>query len=66
MLIIGFWKEFSYLWVTLIAVFAGALGALFTIPLRRGLIVEAKLQYPEGIATAEVLKAGEGAGKGVW
>jgi len=32
---------------------------LFTIPLRRALIVEAKLKFPEGIATAEVLKSGE-------
>ena len=32
---------------------------MFTVPLRRAFILVAKLQYPEGIATAEVLKAGE-------
>ena len=32
---------------------------LFTIPLRRALIVEGELKFPEGIATAEVLKSGQ-------
>ena len=36
----------------------GIMGVAFTIPLRRALIVEAKLRYPEGVATAEVLKTG--------
>ncbi|TKB75795.1 MAG: oligopeptide transporter, OPT family, partial [Nitrospira sp.] len=36
----------------------GLLGVLFTIPLRRALILEAKLRFPEGVATAEVLKVG--------
>lgn len=66
MIILGAWTEFSYLWVTIIAVFGGALGVLFTIPLRRSLIVEKKLTYPEGIATAEVLKTGQSGGSGVW
>jgi putative OPT family oligopeptide transporter len=38
---------------------------LFTIPLRRSLIVEGKLQFPEGIATAEVLQTGQEGGKGI-
>ena len=38
---------------------------LFTIPLRRALIVEAKLKFPEGIATAEVLKSGERGGSDI-
>jgi len=65
LVIMGFWTEFNYLWVTVIAGFGGLLGVLFTIPLRRALIVEAKLKFPEGIATAEVLKSGERGGKGV-
>ena len=40
----------------------GLLGVLFTIPLRRALIVEDPLRYPEGVATAEVLKAGDSGG----
>jgi len=59
LVILNFWKDFNYLWVTLIAAFGGLLGVLFTIPLRRALIVEGKLKFPEGIATAEVLKSGK-------
>jgi uncharacterized oligopeptide transporter (OPT) family protein len=66
MILLGAWDSFSYGWVTIIAVFGGALGVLFTIPLRRSLIVEKKLSYPEGIATAEVLKTGQEGGHGVW
>ena len=65
LLILGFWKEFDYMWVTLIAGFGGLLGVLFTIPLRRSLIVDKPLKFPEGQATAEVLKAGETGGAGV-
>ncbi|MHC4689853.1 MAG: OPT family oligopeptide transporter [Planctomycetota bacterium] len=65
LVILNFWTEFNYLWVTVIAGFGGLLGVLFTIPLRRALIVEQKLKFPEGIATAEVLKSGEGGGKGI-
>ncbi len=66
LVIMGFWENFSYFWTTLIAAFGGLLGVLFTIPLRRSLIVEAKLQFPEGIATAEVLETGQRGGKGIW
>ena len=59
LVILNFWNDFSYLWVTLIAGFGGLLGVLFTIPLRRALIVEGELKFPEGIATAEVLKSGQ-------
>ena len=58
LVILNFWTGFDFLWVTLIAGFGGLLGVLFTIPLRRALILEAKLKFPEGIATAEVLKSG--------
>lgn len=58
LLLLGFWDQFSYTWVALIAGFGGLLGTLFTIPLRRSLIVETKLQFPEGVATAKVLETG--------
>lgn len=58
LLLLGFWEQFSYLWVAVIAGFGGLLGTLFTIPLRRSLIVDAKLQFPEGVATAKVLETG--------
>ncbi len=66
LILIGFWSEFNYVWVTLIAGFGGLLGVLFTIPLRRALIVERPLDFPEGRATAEVLKVGDKDGSGVW
>ncbi len=65
LVIMGFWQDFNFLWVTIIAGFGGLLGVLFTIPLRRALIVEDKLQFPEGIATAEVLETGQKGGSGI-
>lgn len=63
LVIMGVWTEFRYWEVTVIAGIGGLLGVLFTVPLRRALIVEKQLRYPEGVATAEVLKSGEkGAG----
>ena len=43
----------------------GMLGVLFTVPLRRALVVGSDLKFPEGIATAEVLKIGDTGGGGV-
>ncbi len=65
LVILNYWKEFNYLWVSMIGGLGGFLGILFTIPLRRAFIVEDKLKYPEGIATAEVLKAGQSGGSDV-
>jgi putative OPT family oligopeptide transporter len=59
------WSGFSYVETTLIAGFGGILGVLFTIPLRRALIIEHPLQFPEGVATAEVLKVGAEGGGGI-
>ena len=65
MVLLGVWGEFNFLDTMLIAGFGGILGVLFTVPLRRALIVEQPLQFPEGIACAEVLETGEKGGKGV-
>ncbi|EKY9302427.1 oligopeptide transporter, OPT family [Campylobacter jejuni] len=52
----GYWSEFP-LWQTfMIYLCGGGLGVLFTIPLRRTMVVESKLAYPEGRAAAEILK----------
>jgi putative OPT family oligopeptide transporter len=59
LLLLDYWESFSFFPVFLIAGFGGLLGVLFTVPLRRAFIVEAKLKFPEGIATAEVLKSGQ-------
>jgi len=55
---------FRYLQISLLAIFGGTLGVLFMIPLRRALIVKehGKLPYPEGMACADVLIAGEKGG----
>jgi len=49
---------------TVIAFTGGLLGILFMIPMRKVFIVknEDNLQYPEGLACASVLEAGEGIG----
>ena len=62
LIIMGYWEEFNYWETTLIAMTGGILGILFTIPLRNALIVQEKLKFPEGVATAEVLKTGEESG----
>ena len=58
LLLIGYWDNISYWEVTKIAMVGGILGALFTVPLRRALILKAQLRFPEGVATAAVLKTG--------
>ncbi|MDH3733429.1 MAG: oligopeptide transporter, OPT family [Gemmatimonadota bacterium] len=58
------WAGFPFLPTMSIALCGGVLGVLFTVPLRRALIVEADLKFPEGVATAEVLKAGTEGGAG--
>lgn len=65
LVIMGYWQEFNYFETTVIALCGGVLGVLFTIPLRQALIVKEKLMFPEGVATAEVLKTGEKGGKAV-
>jgi putative OPT family oligopeptide transporter len=58
LLLVGYWSAFEYWQTVLIATVGGLLGVLCTIPLRRALIVTARLRFPEGVATAEVLKVG--------
>jgi len=65
LIILGYWDVFDYWWVSAIAGLGGLLGVMFTIPLRRSLIVEQNLAYPEGVATAEVLKVGDDPASGV-
>jgi putative OPT family oligopeptide transporter len=65
LVILGLWESFDYWWVCAIAGLGGMLGVLFTIPLRRSLIVEQGLAFPEGTATAEVLRVGERPKRGI-
>ena len=65
LIIMGYWPDFNYWWVVGIAGLGGLLGVLFSVPLRRSMIVEDPLPFPEGKAAAEVLKAGDNPGPGL-
>jgi putative OPT family oligopeptide transporter len=65
LVLMGYWTDFKYGWVLAIAGLGGLLGVLFSVPLRRSLIVDQKMTFPEGKAAAEVLKAGENPAEGV-
>jgi putative OPT family oligopeptide transporter len=65
LVLLGYWQDFRYGWVLAIAGLGGLLGVLFSVPLRRSMIVENPLPFPEGKAAAEVLKAGENPGPGL-
>ena len=58
LVMMGAWSGYNYAPMVAIGIIGGILGVAFTVPLRRALIVEAKLKFPEGVATAEVLKTG--------
>src|SRR5437764_8654553 len=60
LVIIGWWTQFPFWQSFLICLSGGVLGVLFTIPLRRALVTNSDLPYPEGVAAAEVLKVGAG------
>lgn len=63
LIVTGVWSDFPFWKVSLIGLLGGLLGILFMIPLRRVLIVEDKnLVYPEGVACARVLEAGDSGG----
>jgi putative OPT family oligopeptide transporter len=62
LVIIGWWTGFPYWTSVLICGLGGVLGVMYSIPLRRALVTQSDLPYPEGVACAEVLKVGGGAG----
>src|SRR5579871_6796285 len=57
-IIVGWWSGFPF-WASFwICASGGILGVMYTIPLRRALVTDSDLPYPEGVACAEVLKVG--------
>jgi putative OPT family oligopeptide transporter len=56
----GVWDELRYWESTAIMLTGGLLGVLFIIVLRRTMVVEANLPFPESVAAAELVKAGQG------
>jgi len=64
LVMLGYWNGFPF-WATfLVCALGGSLGVMFSIPLRRALVVNSTLPFPEGVAAAEVLKVGATADEG--
>ncbi|WP_109127312.1 oligopeptide transporter, OPT family [Dyella sp. C11] len=60
MIMIGWWADFPFWTSFAVCALGGILGVMYSIPLRRALVTNSDLPYPEGIACAEVLKVGAG------
>ena len=58
LVMVGYWSGFPFWQTTGICALGGILGVMFTVPLRRAMVVESDLPYPEGVAAAEILKVG--------
>jgi putative OPT family oligopeptide transporter len=64
LLMIGWWSNVPFLPTFGACAVGGILGVMYTIPLRRALVTNSNLPYPEGVAAAEVLKVGTGSREG--
>ena len=64
LIMVGWWSGFPYWQGFGVCVVGGILGVMYTIPLRRALVVQSDLPYPEGVAAAEVLRVGVGTREG--
>lgn len=58
LVIIGYWQGFPFWQSAGVCALGGILGVMYTVPLRRAMVVQGNLPYPEGVAAAEVLKVG--------
>lgn len=60
LVMVGWWTGFPF-WMSFgVCAIGGTLGVMYSIPLRRALVTQSDLPYPEGVAAAEVLKIGSG------
>jgi putative OPT family oligopeptide transporter len=64
LVMIGWWTGFPYWMSATLCALGGVLGVMYSIPLRRALVTNSPLPYPEGVACAEVLKVGHATGGG--
>src|SRR5438477_4608941 len=64
LIMIGYWTDFPFWTSFWICALGGILGVMYSIPLRRALVTNSDLPYPEGVACAEVLKVGSGGSSG--
>jgi putative OPT family oligopeptide transporter len=66
--IAGIWTDFAttghYLQATLIMIAGGVLGIMFVALLRRVMVEDPELPFPESVAASEIHKAGRGGGTG--
>ena len=58
LIIVGWWQGFPFWTSFAVTCLGGILGVMFSVPLRRALVVDTDLPYPEGVAAAEVLRVG--------
>ncbi len=64
LIILHVWDKFNYWQTVVTGLLGGGLGVLFTIPLRRALLQDKALRYPEAVAIGNVLKASANREKG--
>ena len=58
LVMVGYWNDFPFWQAAGVCAIGGILGVMYTVPLRRAMVVQGGLPYPEGVAAAEVLKVG--------
>jgi putative OPT family oligopeptide transporter len=61
LIILHYWQHFDYWQTVIISLTGGILGVLFSIPLRRVLLADPTLRFPEGTAIGQVLKISQDA-----
>jgi putative OPT family oligopeptide transporter len=62
LIMVGWWSGFPFVQCFGVCAIGGILGVMYSVPLRRALVSQSTLPYPEGVAAAEVLKIGTAAG----
>ena len=56
--IVGWWTSIPYWETMLVCATGGVLGVMLSVPMRRALVIDSDLPYPEGVAGAEILRVG--------
>lgn len=64
LMIIGWWQHVHMVTSFAACAIGGVLGVMYTMPLRRALVSQSPLPYPEGVAAAEVLRVGTSSREG--
>ena len=62
LVLVGQWHGFPFWQTMLVCLLGGLLGVMFSVPLRRTMVAGSDLPFPEGVAAAEVLRAGHAEG----